>query len=133
MGHYPPRRRGKRAVGHVDEGSRRAASPRLSVSMSLFDYPRINITGTLDFSPATANNDDYSNATTPPLALFDSANVTAITGGMDDATFRQWVQEQHSFVTSTNPPATSEIIPAEWNYYGDLGTTVSGAPVVGVV
>ena len=103
--------------------------------MSLFDYPRINITGLLDFNPATANNDDNANVAVPPLALFDSANVTAITGGMDDATFRQWVQEQHSFVTPTptDPQATSEIIPAEWNYYGDLGTSVSGATVAGVV
>ena len=103
--------------------------------MSIFDYPRINITGTLEFSPATANNDDYSNQTTPPLALFDSANVTAVTGGMDDATFRQWVQVPHTFVvpTPTDPQATQQIIPAEWNYYGDLGTNVDAASVVGVV
>ena len=102
--------------------------------MSLFDYPRINITGTLTFSPATANNDDVSNATTPPLALFDSANVMAITSGMDDATFRAWVQVEHPFVNSppTNPP-TQMIIPAEWNYYGDLGMSVNSASVVGVV
>lgn len=98
--------------------------------MSLFDYPRINITGTLTFSPATANNDDESNQTTPPLALFDSANVEAITSGMDDATFRQWVQEVHTFATPQGP---QEIIPAEWNYYGDLGISVSAASVVGVV
>src|ERR1043165_4384145 len=98
--------------------------------MSLFDYPRINITGTLDFSPATANNDDFSNGTTPPLALFDSANVMAITNGMDDAMFRAWVQAEHSFVTPQGPQM---LIPAEWNYYGDLGMSVNAASVVGVV
>ena len=28
--------------------------------MSLFDYPRINIKGTIQLNPGTANNDDYA-------------------------------------------------------------------------
>ncbi len=29
---------------------------------SLFDYPRIDIKGTLSLNPGTANNDDYAGA-----------------------------------------------------------------------
>lgn len=91
----------------------------------------------MQLSPGTANNDDYSNATDPPLALYDSANVTAITSGRSDSDFRTWVQQQHLFNTPGQTPNPQEIIPAEWNYYGDLSSTVGGggtsAAVVGVV
>lgn len=93
--------------------------------MSLFDYPRINITGTVQLSPGTANNDDYSNATQPPLALYDSANVAAITSGRSDADFRTWVQQVHMFSVPGQDP--QPIIPAEWNYYGDSSSAVGGS------
>ena len=55
--------------------------------MSLFDYPRINVTGTCTLTPGTANNDDYSDSYRwPPtgenLALIDSASVKPRTFGM---------------------------------------------------
>ena len=34
--------------------------------MSLFDYPRINVKGTIQLNPGTANNDDYAGAVSFP-------------------------------------------------------------------
>lgn len=55
--------------------------------MSLFDYPRINVKGTIQLNPGTANNDDYAGAVSFPaewgpfagetLALIDSKKVEA--------------------------------------------------------
>ncbi|MEA2339247.1 MAG: hypothetical protein QOE82_3254 [Thermoanaerobaculia bacterium] len=102
--------------------------------MSLFDYPRINITGTVQLSPGTANNDDLS-TNDPSLPLYDSANVAAFTYGKSDADFRAWVQQPQPFTNP--PPPLSPLIPAEWNYYGDASSTVgaggTSASVVAVV
>lgn len=111
--------------------------------MSLFDYPRINIKGTLQLNPGTANNDDYAQGgqyTLPAnwgpfagetLALFDSTMVEARTYGMTDAQFIHWVQQPQTF-HSTQPPASQQLMPAEWNYYGDMSSKVLTASVVGV-
>lgn len=109
--------------------------------MSLFDFPRINITGTVNLNPGTANNDDYAGSVTFPsgpnagktLALIDSKLVQPRTYGMSDADFIAWVQKAQPF----NPPVNGQpqqIIPAEWNYYGDMGSKVGpgDATVVGV-
>jgi hypothetical protein len=109
--------------------------------MSLFDFPRINITGTVTLNPGTANNDDYAGSVTFPsgpnagqtLALIDSKLVQPRTYGMSDADFIAWVQKAQPF----NPPVNGQpqqIIPAEWNYYGDMGSKVGtgAASVVGV-
>src|SRR5437660_902269 len=109
--------------------------------MSLFDFPRINITGTVTLNPGTANNDDYAGSVTFPsgpnagqtLALIDSKLVQPRTYGMSDADFIAWVQKAQPF----NPPVNGQpqqIIPAEWNYYGDMGSNVGSgaASVVGV-
>ncbi|HEV7509347.1 MAG TPA: hypothetical protein VGS07_31010 [Thermoanaerobaculia bacterium] len=112
--------------------------------MSLFDFPRINLTGTLTMNPGTANNDDYApSATLPdgygpytgqPLALIDSKLVEPRTYGMSDADFIAWVQKAQTFDVSSGPP---EIIPAEWNYYGGMNSKLnppnfSPASVIGV-
>lgn len=107
--------------------------------MSLFDFPRINITGTTKLNPGTANNDDYAgNATLPAsygpyagqtLALIDSKRVEAQTYGMSDADFITWVQKAQTFDTPKGP---REIIPAEWNYYGGMSSKILSANVVGV-
>ena len=69
--------------------------------MSIFDLPRINLVGTVELNPGTANNDDYAGAVVFPddtpqagqtLALIDSAQVRANTYGMDDDAFRAWEQ-----------------------------------------
>ncbi|MEA2328072.1 MAG: hypothetical protein QOE68_3031 [Thermoanaerobaculia bacterium] len=109
--------------------------------MSLFDFPRINITGTVTLNPGTANNDDYAGSVTFPsgpnvgqtLALIDSKLVQPRTYGMSDADFITWVQKAQPF----NPPVNGQpqqIIPAEWNYYGDMSSKVGSgaASVVGV-
>jgi hypothetical protein len=109
--------------------------------MSLFDYPRINIKGSLTLCPGTANNDDYAGSVTFPdgpnagqtLALIDSKQVQARTYGMSDADFIAWVQKAQPF----NPPVNGkpqQIIPAEWNYFGDMSSHVNAgdASVIGV-
>jgi|GEM_PF-554462 len=107
--------------------------------MSLFDFPRINISGTLTLVPGTANNDDYAGSVTFPdgpnkgqtLALIDSKLVQPRTYGMADDEFIAWVQKRHPF----DPPVNGKpqmIIPAEWNYYGDMSSRVSDASVIGV-
>lgn len=114
--------------------------------MSLFDFPRINISGTVTLNPGTANNDDYAGtrtlpATWPPpyagqtLALIDSKNVQPNTYGMSDADFIAWVQKAQPFDVTGSPGKQQQIVPAEWNYYGDMSSTVAGgaASVVGVV
>ena len=107
--------------------------------MSLFDFPRINIAGTVQLSPGTANNDDLAaGAFMPsgePVALVDSASVMPITFGMSDADFIAWVQQAHNFApTKGGTPAPPPQFPAEWNYYGDMSSTVGSgdASVVGV-
>lgn len=109
--------------------------------MSLFDLPRINVKGIFTANPATANNDDYAGAVTFPdswgpfagntLALIDSKLVEARTYGMSDAAFIAWVQRPQLFNDKTTPPTMQQIIPAEWNYYGDLTISATGS-VVGV-
>jgi hypothetical protein len=109
--------------------------------MSLFDFPRINIAGTVTLNPGTANNDDYAGSVTFPsgpnagqtLALIDSKLVQPRTYGMSDAEFIAWVQTAQPF----NPPVggqPQQIIPAEWNYYGDMSSNVDSgmASVIGV-
>lgn len=110
--------------------------------MSLFDFPRINIAGTVTLNPGTANNDDYAGSVTfPPgspnagktLALINSKLVQPQTYGMSDSDFITWVQTAQPF----NPPVggqPQQIIPAEWNYYGDMSSNVGDgmATVIGV-
>jgi len=109
--------------------------------MSLFDYPRINFKGTVQFNPGTANNDDYAaNALLPaswgpyagePLALIDSKTVRARTYGMSDEAFIAWVQSAQTFDVAGQPGQTRQIIPAEWNYYGAMDAQIT-AQVIGV-
>lgn len=111
--------------------------------MSLFDYPRINFLGTVQLSPGTANNDDYAGAVTLPaswgppyagqtLALIDSKMVAARTYGMSDEAFIAWAQKAQTFDVTGKPGQTQQIIPAEWNYYGAMGSKTLTVTVVGV-
>ena len=76
--------------------------------MSLFDFPRINIKGSVTLNPGTANNDDYAGDATLPaswgppfagqtLALIDSKLVQPRTYGISDADFIAWVQKAQTF------------------------------------
>jgi hypothetical protein len=110
--------------------------------MSLFDYPRINIKGTIQLSPGTANNDDFAGAVVLPaawgpfagetLALIDSKKVEARTYGMSDEAFVAWVQKAQTFDVKGSPGKTQRIIPAEWNYYGPMSSQIVSAQVIGV-
>jgi hypothetical protein len=111
--------------------------------MSLFDYPRINFKGTIQLNPGTANNDDYAQqpgaalipaSFGPPyagqvLGLIDSKPVQARTFGMSDADFIAWVQKAQTFDVAGSPGKTVKIIPAEWNYYGGMESTIGGSAV----
>jgi hypothetical protein len=110
--------------------------------MSLFDYPRINFKGTIQLNPGTANNDDYAGAVLLPenwgpfagdtLALIDSKKVEARTYGMSDEVFIAWVQKTRTFDVKGQAGKQQQIIPAEWNYYGDMSSQIVEAKVVGV-
>jgi hypothetical protein len=112
--------------------------------MSLFDYPRINFKGTIQLNPGTANNDDYAqqpsavlSASGGPyagqvLGLIDSKTVQPRTYGMSDAGFIAWVQKAHTFDVSGSSGKSRPIIPAEWNYYGDMTSKILEAAVIGV-
>jgi hypothetical protein len=113
--------------------------------MSLFDYPRINFKGTLQLNPGTANNDDYAqqpSALLPKsygeyagcvLGLIDSKTVQPRTYGMSDADFIAWVQKAQTFDTPAGyPTPQTDIIPAEWNYYGGMESKNLTIAVVGV-
>ena len=137
--------------------------------MSIFSFPRFHVKGLLSVNVGTANNDDYSSVQFPksagkyagyPLRLSDSNQVKALTYGMDDATFIEWVQKSHAFVkpekalklaTAQNPVAPAltraeqplhnaevldenivKYIPGEWNYYGDMGVEMQGVTIVNV-
>ncbi|HEY0142624.1 MAG TPA: hypothetical protein VGF48_17125 [Thermoanaerobaculia bacterium] len=106
--------------------------------MSLFDFPRINFKGTLILNPGTANNDDYTPTVTmpeewgpfacQPFGLVDSKMVRARTFGMSDEAFIAWIQQPQ---TLTTVPPNQPIMPAEWNYYGDMSSTAT-AHVTGI-
>jgi hypothetical protein len=112
--------------------------------MSLFDYPRINFKGTIELNPGTANNDDYAqlpSALLPVsfgpyagqvLGLIDSKTVRARTYGMSDDDFIAWVQKAQTFDVAGSPGKTTQIIPAEWNYYGGMESNIIAATVIGV-
>jgi hypothetical protein len=107
--------------------------------MSLFDFPRINITGEIQLQPATANNDDYAQGYTlpasygpyagQPLALIDSKMVEAQTYGMSDDDFMVWAQQLQTFDVGNTQ---KQVVPAEWNYYGGMQSQILSASVVGV-
>jgi hypothetical protein len=112
--------------------------------MSLFDYPRINFKGTIQLNPGTANNDDYAqqpSALLPKsygqyagcvLGLIDSKTVQPRTYGMTDADFIAWVQKAHTFDTPGYPTPQTDLIPAEWNYYGGMESSDLAIAVIGV-
>ncbi|OIN58283.1 hypothetical protein [Arsenicibacter rosenii] len=124
--------------------------------MSIFNFPRINIKGLMAVNVGTANNDDYSNDVFPPgsqyagqpVRLADSVNVQPLMYGMTDDEWITWVQTKGTF---SDPPAKTTalqmarsegstatadaptyLIPAEWNFYGDMGLTMMGVAVQGV-
>ena len=117
--------------GAVDKGA-----PERGECMSLFDYPRINFKGTIQLNPGTANNDDYARrrAVTCPRAgdrsparrsaLIDSKLVQPRTYGMsDDALHR--LGAEGADVRRAGRRGPQQIIPAEWNYYGDMSSSVT--------
>src|SRR5258708_38210957 len=107
--------------------------------MRLFEFPRINITGTLLLNPGTANNDDYAGAVTLPagwgpftgdtLAVIGSKLVQPRTYGSSDEAFIAWGQKVQTFNGPSAPGTTQQNIPAAWNYYRNLNPQVATASV----
>ena len=119
--------------------------------MGIFAFPRINVKGLINIGVGTANNDDYSSTAYykgKPLRLADSITVQPVTYGMDDATFIDWVVNLQAFDPPPSPDSAKVAItrananvsdagpvyeiPAEWNYYGDMGMTMVDVNVVAV-
>lgn len=110
--------------------------------VSIFDVPRIHFGGQLRLNPGTANNEDYaqpgeSQALIPegpyagePMGLLATSTVSVREFGLRDAQFVDWVQRAQQFTT---PGGTTEsIVPAEWNYYGDMSAISVDVTVLGV-
>lgn len=109
--------------------------------MSVFDLPRIHFAGHLRLNPATANNEDYAQpgdgqAYFPDgpyegsvMGLLSTRDVKVRQFGMSDADFVEWVQQRQTFMTGAGD---QQIIPAEWNYYGDMSAISVDVAVTGV-
>ncbi len=130
--------------------------------MSVFDFPRINIKGLLQINVGTANNDDYSllpgddagtysgTATIPQggqigqsLRLGNSATVQPYdwndpeTGQrMTDEQMAEWMAKPQTFASYKNQTVDEytrvQMIPGEWNLYGNMGVDMIDTSVVGV-
>ncbi|MES2382805.1 MAG: hypothetical protein V4538_17290 [Bacteroidota bacterium] len=110
--------------------------------MSYFDFPRINFTGDVIINVGTVNNDDYSASPNVTyiaegagkgeiLRLSNTLAVQAVTHGMTDEEFIPWSQAPVA-TCDVNGNSTGNMIPGEWNYYGDMSVTFQNANVVGV-
>ena len=51
---------------------------------------------------------------------------------MSDADFIAWVQKAHTFDVAGSPGKATQVIPAEWNYYGGMESEILAATVIGV-
>lgn len=124
--------------------------------MAIFDFPRFNVKGLIQVNVGTANNDDYSGYQFPsgnfypgqPVRLADSKNVQPMTYGMTDDQWVKWVQSSIPVYDPPSPsaavkapaffaryegePANNNVIPGEWNYYGDMGLTMINVKLVGI-
>lgn len=124
--------------------------------MAIFDYPRFNVKGLIQVNVGTANNDDYSGYQFPsgnfypgqPVRLADSKNVQPMRYGMDDDKWVAWAQSSipvydppPSSTAAPTPkffaryeaePANNNVIPGEWNYYGDMGLTMMNVKLTGI-
>lgn len=91
-----------------------------------------------------------------PVRLADSINVQAIMYGMTDSEWIAWAQTQGTFAKPSQSTAVAakianssrseggasaaatptetpvQLIPGEWNYYGDMGLTMMGVNIVGI-
>lgn len=112
--------------------------------MSQFDFPRFHFNGLIDVNVGTGNNDDYSSDkfvdasfshskpqyNNQPMRLADSVNVQPITYGMQDEEWLDWVQNVQTFGDGNG--GTTQLIPAEWNFYGGMGLTMKNVTIDGV-
>ncbi len=78
--------------------------------MSLFDFPRIHVSGSHFVNVGTGNNDSASPGEELSVTS-NSQRVQAELGGRSDRAFREWMSslDDHG------------LLRAQWNYYGDMG------------
>lgn len=113
--------------------------------MSHFDFPRIHVRGLVSIDVGTANNDDYASyAIAPtyneeteepklaayarlPMRLADTDQVQPTTFGKGDDDFKRWASNKVTVLAKDEEgkEKPTEVIPAEWNYYGDMGMHLS--------
>jgi hypothetical protein len=79
------------------------------VTMSLFNLPRIHVSGRHFFNPGTGNNNCASPGTGLTITS-DSERVRAVTQGKTDAQFRDWMVGLDEY----------GLLRAQWNYFGDM-------------
>jgi hypothetical protein len=77
--------------------------------MGLFDFPRLHVFGRQMMNVGTGNNDSASPGNELTVTS-DTERVQAVTRGMNDADFRQWMKSTDS----------AGFIRAQWNYFGDF-------------
>ncbi|HEY0678373.1 MAG TPA: hypothetical protein VGD17_08800 [Chitinophagaceae bacterium] len=118
--------------------------------MSIFHFPRINVKGLFTINVGTANNDDYSGYQFPPggpnagqpVRLFDSINVLPLTYGMTDDEWTKWAitpitvsdpsQVELNISKAEGATSNTQVLPGEWNFFGDMGLTMNNVTVTGV-
>lgn len=105
--------------------------------MSQLDFPRIHVRGLISINVDTANNDDYAGMTVVPtyddndqpemaaysklpLRLADTDQVQADTFGQSDENFHHWASQKLEVFDGAGKK--TEVVPAEWNFYGSMGT-----------
>ncbi len=78
--------------------------------MTLFDFPRLHVTGTHVVNVGTGNNDSASPGEELSVTS-NSERVQPMSDGMTDAEFHTWMTtlDQHG------------LLRAQWNYFGDMG------------
>jgi hypothetical protein len=82
--------------------------------MSIFDFPRINFSGTTWFNPGTANNNSLGPGTELTYtSVTETVQPVTPTAGMSDPQITQWLQ------STVDIPGMGTVLNAQWNYYGD--------------
>ncbi len=84
--------------------------------MSIFDFPRINFSGTTWFNPGTANNNSLGPGTELTYtSVTETVQPVTPHAGMSDAEIAQWLQ------STVTIPGLGTVLNSQWNYYGDQG------------
>ncbi|MGB3547894.1 MAG: hypothetical protein WBA17_13015, partial [Saprospiraceae bacterium] len=114
--------------------------------MSVFDFPRIRISGIMRVNVGTANNDDFTSSNPKdsagnyyyegeqgvPLRTFNSQDVLlASRPNLKPADYIEWLKTEQEAINA-NTKKTVKITPGYWNYYGSMSVWADNVKVAGV-